>query len=127
MKITRNQLRRLIKEELGHLLEQVAPVEPGAMTYNDWYQSMLGHDDWHKMVGVGIGHNPGQAKDQAVQHATRRIEGAGLVAGMNPAEVIGERDPALFNDDEDDRVAVAVTLGYVDEEMIISTRRPWWR
>jgi len=30
MKITRNQLRRLIKEELGHLLEQVAPVEPGA-------------------------------------------------------------------------------------------------
>ena len=35
MKITRNQLRRLIKEELTHIFEQMddmpAPVEPGAM------------------------------------------------------------------------------------------------
>ena len=44
MKITRRQLRRLIKEELTHLFEQtgIPPVEPGPVDTSDYENAMQG-------------------------------------------------------------------------------------
>ena len=119
MKITRNRLRRLIKEELGHLLEQVAPVAPGAMSYESWHESMMAHEDLEKMVGVGVGHTSDQAAYHAEQDAVNAIEAAGKIVTGDPAEVIGTRRGGFDAPGGDDRIAVAVTLRYADREMVI--------